>query len=285
LEDQSFDYGLAPGESFDPDDDREVDRSAPHVMTVLGPIHPGALGAVNLAASFVPRAPGADIAELLNEIQESAAVGLNALVDLGPIIAADEARAALWMAERCDIHLVVGTGIDPDAGVSANVNRIVEEAGAGMRGTRLSPGLIVAEPDDRAVRIALAASEATGLPLVVDTRNNRRIPQIDGEIPRLCVYPNQAVEIQSRLIVDLATTGDRSDALVGIPFIVNNQQVLVGYDPPGRGDSLFSRWNWLIEEFPIALLEAGFDALQARALLVDDPAEFLTITLPAPPRC
>jgi predicted metal-dependent phosphotriesterase family hydrolase len=43
---EDTDYGLDPGESFEPDDyvEEEVDLTGPHVMTVLGSIHPDELG-------------------------------------------------------------------------------------------------------------------------------------------------------------------------------------------------------------------------------------------------
>lgn len=43
--DETWDFGLEEGERFEPlDEDEELDLSQPHVMTVLGPIDPGALG-------------------------------------------------------------------------------------------------------------------------------------------------------------------------------------------------------------------------------------------------
>ncbi|MEZ4495185.1 MAG: hypothetical protein R2845_00040 [Thermomicrobiales bacterium] len=104
MDDEVFDFGLDAGESFIPDDGEFVDRAQPHVITVLSPIDPGSLGPVNLAASFVPRRADADLGSILTEIQEAAVVGLNALVDLRPISNEMEARAALWLAERCDIR-------------------------------------------------------------------------------------------------------------------------------------------------------------------------------------
>ena len=285
LEDETYDYGLDPGESFDPDDDIEVGRSDPHIMTVLGPIHPGALGPGNLAASFVPREPGADIGAMLTEIQEAAVVGLNCLVDLRPIASSHEARAALWLAERCDIHLIVATGIRAESGASSNVSRIIEEAGNGIYGTRVSPGLIVVLPEPTLTQIGQAASEATGLPLVIDARGLGVVSGVSAIRARIAVYQNDASSHSGDLLIDLSAEPMNSVIADFIVQNVNNHRTLVGYDPAGKGTALFSRWNWLIEEFPIALLEAGLDPWQARALMIDAPADFLTITLPAPPRC
>jgi hypothetical protein len=285
LDDETYDYGLDPGESFDPNDDIKVNRSDPHAMTVLGPIHPGALGPVNLAASFVPRDPGADIAEMVTEIQEAAVVGLNGLVDLRPIESSQEARAALWLAERCDIHLIIATGIHPELGLAGNVARAIDHASNGMFGTLVCPGLIVASPEPEAIRIGRSASEATGLPLVIDCRNTQVLPDLEDARVRIAVSSTQVTERIDNLLIDLAADQDPGSMAGQLLSNVHNPQPLVGYDPGGKGSALFSRWNWLIEEFPIELLEAGFDPWQARALMIDAPAEFLTITLPLPPRC
>jgi len=66
---------------------------------------------------------------------------------------------------------------------------------------------------------------------------------------------------------------------------INESPWLVGYDPADKGRALFSRWSWLIEEFPISLLESGFELADVQNLLIEAPAEFLTIELPAAPRC
>ncbi|MEZ4624263.1 MAG: hypothetical protein R2843_05600 [Thermomicrobiales bacterium] len=42
----------------------------------------------------------------------------------------------------------------------------------------------------------------------------------------------------------------------------------MGYDPDSKPPDRFSRWSWLIEEFPIELLEAGLNPVQVRSLLV-----------------
>jgi hypothetical protein len=47
MDEETFDYGLDPGESFIPDDIDDIDPAAPHIMTVLGPVAPGALGVTN----------------------------------------------------------------------------------------------------------------------------------------------------------------------------------------------------------------------------------------------
>jgi hypothetical protein len=140
-------------------------------------------------------------------------------------------------------------------------------------------------PEPEAINIGRAASEATGLPLVIDARHVIVIPDVVDSGVRLAVRASEATLPTGNLLIDLSAPMSGGSIAPSLLTNVHNSQPLVGYDPAERGTARFSRWNWLIEEFPIELLEAGFDPWQARALLVDAPADFLTITLPAPPRC
>ena len=285
MDDEVFDFGLDAGESFIPDDDEFVDRAQPHIMTVLGPIDPGSLGPVNLAASFVPRRADADLGSILTEIQEAAVVGLNALVDLRPIASEMEARAALWLAERCDIHLVVATGIDPDAGIAGNTRRLIDQAATGMFHTRVSPGVIVGRPEKQSIDAAMSGREATGLPAIIDARSSGPPPDLPVfELPMARMASASFAPDSWHGLFDLSD-GVNPDLIAKLKQSVDDLQVLVGYDPDSKQPDRFSRWSWLIEEFPIELLEAGLDPAQVRALLVDAPAAFLTIEQPAPPRC
>lgn len=282
MDDEVFDFGLDAGESFILDDDEFVDRAQQHVMTVLGPIDPGSLGPVNLAASFVPRRADADLGSILTEIQEAAVVGLNALVDLRPISSEMEARAALWLAERCDIHLIVATGIDPNAG---NTRRLIDQAATGMFQTRVSPGLIVGHPEKRSIDAAMSGREVTGLPAIIDARSSEPPPGLAVfDVPMARMASASFAPDSWQGLFDLSD-GANPDLLAKLKQSVDDLQVLVGYDPDSNRPDRFSRWSWLIEEFPIELLEAGLDPAQVRSLLVDAPAAFLTIEQPAPPRC
>lgn len=280
MEDETYDYGLDPGESFDPYEDEEVDRSQPHIMTVLGPIHPAALGPANLAASFVPRGEQDDIGAILTEIQECAAVGLHALVDLRPIRNRREAEAALWLAQRSDLHLIVAA-----AGDSA---QLIEAASVGLHGTSVLPGLIVVDPSDAAVASGLSGSEATGLPLLIDTRLSPPDSFVASERAATAIRPSESwigIPPGARILFDLAGEPPARWPIPPAKPGFSESPWLVGYDPADKGKALFSRWSWLIEEFPILLLESGFELPDVQNLLIEAPADFLTIELPAPTRC
>ena len=286
MEDDSFDYGLDPGESFIPDDDEFTDLNRPHIMTVLGPIDPGALGPVNLAASFVPRDPDADLGQMLTEIHECAAVGLNALVDLRPLRNEMEARAALWLAERCDVHLIVATGPNHESGAAASISRLIEHASIGMNGTEVRPGLIVAHADRTLFAAWLGARDATGLPLVLDARASRLVdvaPSPDALIA--CTAAD--VEALSGHIRLLDVEQDQLASVANEVLLrgIADRSLVFGYDPESKPSDRFSRWSWFIEEFPIVLMERGLTPDQVRALLFDAPARLLTIDRPEPGRC
>lgn len=280
MEDETYDYGLDPGESFDPYEDEEVDRSQPHIMTVLGPIHPAALGPVNLAASFVPRSERDDIGAILTEIQECAAVGLHALVDLRPIRYRREAEAALWLAQRCDLHLIVAAEGDPA--------KLIEAASVGLHGTPVLPGLIVAGPSNAAVASGLSGHEATGLPLLIDARQNPPDTVVASKCVAMAIRPSVSgigTPTGAHILFDLAGDPPARWPVAPAQSGFAESRWLVGYDPAEKGRALFSRWSWLIEEFPILLLESGFELPDVQNLLIEAPSEFLTIELPAPTRC
>jgi hypothetical protein len=288
VEDDTFDYGLDPDESFIPLDDVDVDRSRPHVMTVLGPIDPGALGPANLLASFVPRDPQADLGAVLTEIHECAAVGINALVDLRPIENEMQARAAQWLAERADIHLIVATGVDVSAGTVRNINQAVTACSTGLHGTLVAPGALVVADDHAAIQIGEAIRESTGLPLLIDRRSRSDAQPITLSEEILIVSAADAPSLEATsavLLLDLTDRSQTTKVAEWIQHSVDSGRILIGYDPAMKEPELFSRWSWLIEEFPIALMEAGMLPLQVRSLFVDAAADALTINPPPPTRC
>lgn len=286
MDDETFDYGLDPGESFIPEFDDFVDPAEPHVMTVLGPIEPDSLGPANLAASFVPRHREADLGAILTEIHECAAVGLNALVDLTPISTEMEARAALWLAERCDIHLIVSTGPDRLLEGAANVQRMLAHASIGMFSTEVAPGLIVSDPGKGSVSAAVSTRNASGLPIVIECRGESH-SKLDLPVDVAVVTGSGSGSLgnTNQRILDLAS-GEIVGSWAGVSqHEIDHSGLLFGYDPQSKRPEHFSRWSWFIEEFPIALMELGLSPEQVRSILVDRPAAFLRTERPAPQRC
>jgi predicted metal-dependent phosphotriesterase family hydrolase len=292
----TFDYGLAPGESFEPDELGEIDRSQPHIMTVLGPVEPGALGVTNPCATFITGQD--DPAAIMREIEEAGYAGINALVNLAPLTTAREADEARWLAGRCELHLIVTTG--PTPGMSPDAAAMIREIEVGIGGSGVYPGAIVTPPEPAALRAANEAHLATGLPLIVQAEPGSSSAAVLEHLRSARVDPKGAIVADVRdepsvlvsagcvMLFDVDAGGEShgiedADLVAGVIADGGLDQILLGYDPKpatplSNGEG--SRWSWLIEQFPLNLLEAGFAAVQVRALMVDNPNEALTIQPP-----
>lgn len=294
----TFDYGLAPGETFEPADFGEIDRSQPHIMTVLGPVEPGALGVTNLQATFVTGQD--DPAATLNEIEEAGYVGINALVNLDPLRTARDADEARWLAGRCDLHLIVTTG--PPAIGTNDAAAIVRDIEVGIGGSGVYPGAIVTALDSAALSASHAAHLVTGLPLIVRSEPGKRsVDLLDrlraaGVDPRGVIVADLADEPFTLLsagcliLLDAGGGGElhhETNATLVRAMIDAGRidQILLGYDPKSAPAPVFieqgSRWSWLIEQFPLLLLDAGLSALDARSLMIENPNHALTTHPPA----
>jgi phosphotriesterase-related protein len=192
FEDATYDYGLDPGESFDPDElaDEPFDLTQPHVMTALGPIDPDALG-FTLPHEHVLRRPAAartdpdlllnDVGAAIAELEGFFAVGGRAVVDLTTIDSGRDIVAISWVAVQAPIHLILATGHESEATAPQTGNpdvdelagQIVTELTVGIDGTAGNAGLIAAgtgpdeitEFEERALRAAARAHLATGAPI------------------------------------------------------------------------------------------------------------------------
>ncbi len=103
------DFGLEAGESFVPDEIEETfDLSLPHVLTMLGPIDPGALGLTLFVPSIlaVTGAEEIDEAAILEELEAAHLIGLRALVLVEETPVGSESMLR-WIAGRSPVHLLV----------------------------------------------------------------------------------------------------------------------------------------------------------------------------------
>ena len=196
---EDTDYGLDPGESFEPDEDEwsgESLESLPHVMTVLGAIEPDELG-VCLPHEHIlcdPVAVTADEpdyrldnpANALAELDAYVSVGGRGIVDCSTQDYGRDIDGLVALAQRVPVHIIAVTGrhkdlharrmenaLDVDALVTEFVNEL--RHGAGERGSR--PGLIkfgtsldeMTPVEEAAARAAARASIATGVPITTHT--------------------------------------------------------------------------------------------------------------------
>lgn len=188
------DYGLGQGETFEPKAEpvEPVDLSRPHVMTVLGPVEPAALG-VTLHHEHVicnPPATARDDPDAvlddphasLAELEDFHAAGGGALVDLSTADYGRDAVALAWIAARSPVHLIAATGhhkhlhsapclsgmsADDDAGMS------IGEIANGIDLTGIRPGVVTAgtslnaitATERTALRAAARTHRATGVPI------------------------------------------------------------------------------------------------------------------------
>ena len=210
-EDAAYDYGLDPGEAFEPDEDDEVfDLSKPHVMTVLGPIAPGALGfALHHEHVYCRTDPAIvpdpdlwldDSAASREELELFSAAGGRAVVDMSPADYGRDAATMLEVAAHSPVHLVVVTGSHKDLfaapyrarvgdrDVDAIAARNLAELTEGCDGTRVRAGLVkagtsldaITAVEDRVLRAAARSSVASGAPISTHTeRGTMALEQIE----------------------------------------------------------------------------------------------------------
>lgn len=198
FEDRVYDYGLAPGEAFEPDDlaEEPFDLAEPHVMTALGPIDPGALGFALHHEHVIrkPRRAGADDPDRLldnpgfaiAELEGFFMAGGRAVVDMTPADDGRDIAEIAWVAQHAPVHLVVVTGHGRDERAAPFVGeqtadeiaaRLVAELTEGIGGTETKAGLITAGTslnritpvEERVLRAAARAHLATGVPISTTT--------------------------------------------------------------------------------------------------------------------
>jgi phosphotriesterase-related protein len=328
--DETYDFGLAPGERFEPEDEEEAfDLSQPHVMTVLGPIDPDDLGFTlhhehvvrkSLAGTADPDVVLDDPARSLAELEDAYNVGLRAIVDVTTADVGRDVVAATWVAQRSPVHLILVTGQHNDAYAAPDVGnesidgiaaRYVRELVEGIDGTAVKAGAIVVGTsldritavEDRVLRAAARAHLATGAPISTDAeRGTMALQQIavvreEGVDPRRVIVGHlDAVldEAQLRRVLETGAfvsfdrIGQASGASDRDRAAMVNRLVAAGYAARlllsgdlGRRSYLKAYgggpgWSYLVEQFPLVLMDAGLDAPTVRRLFVDNPARALT---------
>lgn len=194
------DYGLAPGETFEPaeedDEDEPVDVTQPHIMTVLGPITPEELG-ICLHHEHLLCDPVAVTANdpdyrlddphaTLAELEDYSSVGGRAIVDCSTVDYGRDPDGLYWLAQRAPVHIIMVTGrhkalhaerMSADQHVEDLTDEIMTEIREGVGRHRVKPGVIkfgtsenVIHPvEQRAGRAAARAHRATGVPITTHT--------------------------------------------------------------------------------------------------------------------
>lgn len=194
------DYGLAPGESFEPAEAgselEPVDVTEPHIMTVLGPILPEELG-VCLVHEHLLCDPVAvtktdpdyrldDPHATLAELEDFASVGGRGIVDCSTADYGRDADGLYWLAQRAPVHIVMVTGrhkalhaerLSANQSLDGLTADILSEIRDGVGRHLVKPGVIkfgtsensIQPVEELAVRAAGRAHLATGLPITTHT--------------------------------------------------------------------------------------------------------------------
>jgi hypothetical protein len=301
MDDETFDYGLDPGESFIPDDLDTIDTTAPHIMTVLGPVLPGALGATNAAALLA--GPGQLPGDaLLSELEEAGFVGLGAFVSCDAIGDAAALAPIRWLAERSNQHLIYGYTAPSLPDFDAELQAVVDVARNGLGEYGAQPGFIAARWEQ--LSVATVAREALGLPTVtglgaaeIDMLLSVAPDELDGVIARIsgevALDRLQALAEAGAFVLIDQISGDRERDRPAAELVAQLadsgwlQSLLLGYHPQSAPESVSygvgSRWSFLIEQFPLLVLDAGLEAMALRTILIDNPNEAFTIHPPYAP--
>lgn len=332
MKDETYDYGLAPGERFEPEDEEEVfNLSRPHVMTALGPVEPDDLGFTLHHEHVIckPLDVGTadpdlmldDPARSLAELEDAYNVGLRAIVDMTPVDYGRDLADISWVAQRSPVHVVLITGhhkgahAEPYLGgqtIDEIAARNVREVTVGIEGTTVKAGVIkagtslngITPVEERVLRAAARAHLATGAPISTHTdRGTMALEQIamlreEGVDPERVIvghldfaldegYLRQVLETGVFVSFDqisktkYASDEARAEMVKQLVDAGYADQVLLSGDLArksylkayGGGPG----WSYLVESFPLVLMDAGLDAPTVRRLFVDNPARALTI--------
>jgi len=310
--DASWDYGLEPGESFEPEgwEEEPFDLTQPHIMTTLGPIDPGALGFALHGQRLLTNAPSGgatdldfvldDLAKAASELEGYAVTGGQAIVEIGTGASGRNIGDLLFVAQRSPVHVVVSTGQDEPRAESGEQSRsMVEEITEGIDSTTVRAGLIVLTGLQSIESVATAHRE-TRAPVLVKLNDRRDVVQAVQTLVGLGVTGARITvsNVESKSLTDVLSTGcfvlfekwasgDRKEddyrarevaVLVDSGF---EQQLLISGDLARR-----SRWLsygggpgfvYFIDEVPLMLMEAGLSAKAVRSVFIDNMATALTI--------
>jgi predicted metal-dependent phosphotriesterase family hydrolase len=326
MTERDYDWGLDPGESFEPDElPDDITTEQPHVMTALGPIAPGALG-LTLHHEHVIAKPmdvGAADPDLLldsvdaavAELEDAFFLGLRGIVDMTPADYGRDPEAILWVAQRVPVHVIVVTGHHKhlhaapwvrDQTISEIAARNIMEIRDGIDGTSVRAGVIkagtslnaITDVEERVLRAAAQAHRATGAPISTHTdKGTMALEQIailreEGVDPGRVVIGHLDFALDEDYLLRVLDTGafvsfdqvsktkyasdeERAAMLAKLAAKGHLNQLLISGDLARKSYWLAYEggpgFRYLIESFPVTLMEAGLSAADVRTILVDNP--------------
>jgi len=197
MSDRDYDFGLEPGETFEPEElDDEIGLDQPHVMTALGPVDPDSLGVTLPYAHVIVKPSGADwidpdtvldsVDAAFAELEDAFYAGVRTVVDMTSADMGRDPAALRWVAQQAPVHLVLATGHhrhryaaswvgDRSAADIAAVE--IDEIRNGIEGTLMRAGVIMAgtslneitKVERRVLQAAAIAHQETGAPISTHT--------------------------------------------------------------------------------------------------------------------
>ncbi len=334
---REYDYGLEPGERYEPDDDLDAppfDVSQPHIITVLGPIRPEEAGVtlthehvIAKPPRYIDETPDPDLIlddphAALAELEDLYAAGGRTVVDATTASYGRDIRTLHWVAARAPVHLVAVTGYHKEAhsgrhlaGKSAyEIAAVcVTEISAGIDGTQIRAGAIKAGTsfnqitplEEVALRGAARAQRATGAVVLTHcdrgtmAREQLAILADEGVDPSRVILCHQDYRLDEEHLTGLLDIGawvsfdqvskdkyapdaDRAAMIARLVQAGFGNRLLISGDLARR--SYLRAYGgapglvFLVESFPLLLMEAGLTAPDVRRLLVDNPADAFAIS-------
>lgn len=272
MRDETFDYGLAPGESFEPVDDFDdsFDLSQPHIQTALGPIEPDDLGytaCLSLRGEWDDhwsRDPGGTVAAL----EDAYNGGLRGLLMTEPLRTEQEVADLIWIAGRSPVHLIVAKDpIKPD--IFADISL---KAGCfSVSKTSHLPQVQSAISDDPE-RLPLVLTFGSDPSVMVLLPATGRFADLE-RLAEIGKPESEATSTDFGAFSAVRIGFDQLQQVASFPLIqpdyANLLLLAIGSSP--------SSWMEAVERSPLELMERGFDAPTVRRILVDNPARALTI--------
>jgi len=313
MTEETFDFGLDPDESFDLWDDNVINPFEPHIMTVLGPIAPGELPPTNAHATIAMlRDPASQAwiesqehqAQALAEMEEAFAVGIGALVDLNAPMRGRNPALLRAIAENSSVTVIPATGPHPGLTHEQATYLMLTEANVDIEEGSMLAGVISVSINDNLLEAAFDVRAVTGLPMVIDVGHLglrsalKRLQHLkepaaglifSGIDPSAEAAHHAVLEAGGFLLFD-GLAGDRArdvetgKAITRLVQSGNGELLLVGYNPQRRSEWLSygggPGWPYLVEQFPLLLLEDGLSALDVKTILVDNPNRAFVIHRP-----
>ncbi len=337
---EDTDYGLEPGESFEPEDPweadvEEVSTAGPHVMTVLGAIDPQDLGICLMHEHLLRQPTSATAREpdhwldneglISEEIEAFVAMGGRAIVDSSTPDYGRDAAGLVRLAMRAPVHVTGVTGrshctysscVEESVDVERLTGEFVVDLLDGMGQSSARAGMLrigtgqdkISEVEEAFIQAAAQAHSATGAPVMISAKSGTTVLEQLNVLLRAGMDPTRAIvggldrKLEWDQLVAVAETGafiafdgvsrpghtsdaKRAAMLVSLAEAGYADRLLISHGHERRSSYISYGGQpgitYILERFSLELMDAGAEALLVRNMLIENPAQALTIHPPA----